>query len=71
LKSHVGAVQVAVALLGGVHAFVQLPQCSGSLDRSTHEPLQAESPPVHDDPQLPALHTCDLLHGVPQPPQWS
>jgi hypothetical protein len=44
---------VQVVPLG--HEFSQLPQCAGSVDRSTHVPLQETLPAVHK--QRPAVQT--------------
>ncbi|HVH42457.1 MAG TPA: hypothetical protein VM925_08935 [Labilithrix sp.] len=51
------------------HPFVQAPQWSGSLARSTQAPLHAVRPAAHDDAQALFEQTRPAAHGSPQPPQ--
>jgi hypothetical protein len=48
------------------HAVVQLPQCARSFDRSLQESPHAARPPVHVNPQLPALQSGEPPLGAVQ-----
>jgi hypothetical protein len=65
---HFPALHEAVPWAGAPHFLVQLEQWFGSLERSTHEPLQLVSAPQFSA-HWPSAHTRSLGHAFVHDPQ--